>query len=251
MRLRDYDENLPKPMVTIGYRPIMWHLMKYYARFGHKDFILCLGHRADVIKQYFLNYDECLSNDFVLEDGGAKVAILNSDIQDWRITFVDTGANSPIGERLRLVKDHLQGEEIFLANYTDCLTNLDLNVYIERFRESGAAAGLLSVPPSVSLHYLQAGQDGLVTHLTGVQSTPLRVNGGFFVFRQQIFDYLRENEELVDGPFQRLIDDRRLMAYPYDGFWKAMDTFKDKQEFDRIFVSGSPPWEMPAGAAHD
>jgi len=251
MRLRDYDENLPKPMVTIGYRPIMWHLMKYYASFGHKDFILCLGHKADVIKQYFLSYDECLSNDFVLEKGGEKVAILKSDIQDWRITFVDTGPHSAIGERLRRVRSHLEGEEVFLANYTDCLTNLDLSQFIDTFRKRDVVAGLLSVPPNVSLHYLESNEDGLVTDLTGVQDTPLRVNGGFFIFRQRIFDYLREAEELVDGPFSRLINERQLMAYPYDGFWKAMDTFKDKQEFDRIFLSGKPPWDMAADSSDE
>jgi len=247
MRLRDYDENLPKPMVTIGYRPIMWHLMKYYASYGHKDFILCLGHKADVIKQYFLTYDECLSNDFVLEEGGAKVAILKSDIQDWRITFVDTGLHSPIGERLRRVRHYLRDEEIFLANYTDCLSDLDLATFIEAFRKKNIVAGLLSVLPNVSLHYLRSNEEGLVTDLTGVRSTPLRVNGGFFIFRQAIFDYLEAGEDLVDGPLQRLIDDRQVMAFPYDGFWKAMDTFKDKQEFDEILLSGAtPPWEVPA-----
>jgi len=250
MRLRDYDENLPKPMVTIGYRPIMWHLMKYYASFGHKDFILCLGHKADVIKKYFLTYDECLSNDFVLEEGGAKVAILKSDIQDWRITFVDTGLNSPIGERLRRVRHYLGDDELFLANYTDCLTDLDLPTFIEAFQEKGVVAGLLSVLPNVSVHYLQSDREGMVTGLNGVRDTPLRVNGGFFVFRQEIFDYLRKGEDLVDGPFQRLIDRRQLMAFPYDGFWKAMDTFKDKQEFDEIFLSGPPPWDVTGIKPH-
>src|ERR687889_1700501 len=117
LRLRDYSENVPKPMVPIGYRPIMWHLMKYYAHHGHKDFILCLGHKADVIKDFFLNYSEALANDFVLTDGGRHVELLSSDIGEWRITFVDTGLHSNIGERLAAVRHHLDEEDHFLATY--------------------------------------------------------------------------------------------------------------------------------------
>jgi glucose-1-phosphate cytidylyltransferase len=244
MRLRDYDPNIPKPMVTIGYRPIMWHLMKYYAHFGHKDFILCLGYKADVIKKYFLDYNECLSNDFVLEEGGGRMELLSSDIQEWRITFVDTGANAAIGERLRQVRPFLEGEEMFLANYSDCVTDLPLNDFVEHFRQRDEVAGVLAVSPNASFHYMETGDDGVVGRMTDVRSTSLRVNGGFFVFRREIFEYIEKGEDLVDGPFQRLIRDRRLMAYRYDGFWKAMDTFKDKQQLDELVASGLPPWEI-------
>jgi glucose-1-phosphate cytidylyltransferase len=242
MRLRDYDENLPKPMVAIGYRPIMWHLMRYYARYNHKDFVLCLGHKGDVVKKYFLEYDEALSNDFVLTEGGQKVQLLHTDIHDWRITFADTGPRSSIADRLRQVRPHLEGEEFFLANYSDCLTDLDLTTYIRHFRERKVIAGLVTVAPSVSYHYIDA-RDGLVTSLSDVKSAHLRVNGGFFIFRNDIFDYLRDDEDLVDGVFHRLIREKQLMAYEYDGFWKAMDTFKDKQQLDELFARGSPPWD--------
>src|SRR5437764_3467824 len=116
MRMREFSEALPKPMVPIGYRPILWHVMKYYAHFGHKDFILCLGYKADVVKSYFLNYNECLSNNFVLSDGGKKLQLLNSDIHDWNITFVDTGLQSNVGQRLKAVEPYLEGESAFLAN---------------------------------------------------------------------------------------------------------------------------------------
>jgi glucose-1-phosphate cytidylyltransferase len=242
-RLRDYDENVPKPMVTIGYRPIMWHLMKYYAHFGHKEFILCLGYKADVVKKYFLDYNECLSNNFVLADGGQKIELLNSDIHDWKITFVDTGLNSPIGERLRRVKHLVAGEEYFLANYTDCLTNMDLKTYVDHVKASGKVAAMVTVPPNVSFHYV-ATQQGLVTSLTDVRATQLRVNGGFFVLRQDFFQYLNEGEELVDAPFHRLIEKQQLLAYEHNGFWKAMDTFKDKQQLDEMLAKGAPPWEV-------
>lgn len=242
-RLRDYDATIPKPMVTIGYRPIMWNLMKYYAHHGHKDFILCLGHKADVIKQYFVDYNECLSNDFVLTDGGKKVELLNSDIQDWRITFADTGLTSAIGERLRQVRSHLAGEEIFLANYSDCLTDLDLGAFIEAFKQSGRVAGFVTVAPSTSYHYVEVA-GGLVTRLRDARTSELRVNGGFFVFRRAIFDYIEPGDELVDEPFRRLIEQKQLMSYEYNGFWKAMDTFKDKQQLDELLRQGNPPWEI-------
>jgi glucose-1-phosphate cytidylyltransferase len=242
-RLRDYDENIPKPMATLGYRPIMWHLMKYYSHYGHKDFILCLGYRADVIKKYFLEYNEALSNDFILDDGGKRVELLNSDIHDWRITFAYTGAATPIGERLRRVREYVAGDEMFLANYTDCLTDLDLDDFLGKFRARKCTAGFVSVAPNQSFHYVAA-TDGVVTSLTDVRATPLRVNGGFFAFRQEIFDYMKDGEELVDAPFHRLIEKKQLMAYEYDGFWQAMDTFKDKQQLDALVAKGNPPWEV-------
>jgi glucose-1-phosphate cytidylyltransferase len=243
MRLRDYDENLPKPMVTIGYRPIVWHLMKYYAHHGHKDFILCLGYKADVIKQYFLNYNECISNDFILAKGGRQVDLLNSDIDDWRITFADTGPSCAIGERLRQVQHHLEGEEMFLANYSDCLTNLDLPAYIDHFQSTDRIASMVTVTPNSSFHYV-ACSDGMVTCLRDVLGSQLRVNGGFFIFRNEIFKHLRPGEDLLEGTFPRLVEQKQLIGYPYDGFWKAMDTFKDKQQLDELLLTGNPPWQV-------
>src|SRR5262249_28320112 len=153
---------------------------------------------------YFLNYNEALSNDFTLSEGGKKIELLNKDIQDWRITFADTGETTPIGERLRQVRPHVEDEDIFLANYTDCLTDLNLNDYIDRFRETKAVAALVAVVPNVSFHYV-ATSNGLVTALTDVRALRVRVNGGFFIFRREIFDYLCEGEDLVDQPFSRLI----------------------------------------------
>src|SRR5262249_46660265 len=133
MRLREHSESIPKPMVPIGYRPILWHVMKYYAHYGHKDFILCLGYKADAIKHYFVNYDEAVSNDFVLSNGGRKLHLLNSDIHDWKITFVDTGLQSNIGQRLKQVERYIGEVEVFLANYSDGLTDLPLPKMIEHF----------------------------------------------------------------------------------------------------------------------
>src|SRR6266446_7052752 len=160
MRLREYSEQVPKPMVPIGYRPILWHVMKYYAHYGHKDFILCLGYQADTFKNYFLNYNECLSNDFILTKGGKEMKLLNSDIHDWRITFVDTGMSSNIGQRLKAVEKHLDGEEMFLANYSDNLTDFQLPKLIERFHEQDRTAAFLCVRPNLSCHYVSMGDGG-------------------------------------------------------------------------------------------
>ena len=165
LRLREHSEAIPKPMVQIGYRPILWHVMRYYAHYGHRDFILCLGYRADAIKDYFLHYDEAASNDFVLSEGGRRVELLGSDIADWRITFADTGLDTTIGERLRRVRHLLEGEEIFLANYGDTLTDAPLDELVETFRADTATAALLAVRPShsYSFHVVDTDADGRVS----------------------------------------------------------------------------------------
>jgi len=246
MRLRDYSETLPKPMVPIGYRPILWHVMKYYAHFGHKDFILCLGYRADAVKNYFLNYNECVSNDFVLSAGGKNLELYNSDIQDWRITFADTGVESNIGMRLKAVEKYLEGEEEFLANYSDGLTDLNLPEQLDHFHKHDKVASFLAVRPSLSYHMvsIQEGESSLVSGIRAINNGSVRINGGFFIFKTKIFDYIREREELVNGPFTRLIDEQQLIGYPYDGYWASMDTFKDKQELDSQWGTGSAPWEV-------
>ena len=244
LRLREYADNVPKPMVPIGYRPVLWHVMKYYAHFGHKDFILCLGHRADTIKNYFVHYDEYISNDFTLTGDGKNMSLINRDIHDWKITFADTGANSNIGERLRAVEKYLEGEDMFLANYSDGLTDLPLNEHIEHFRRHGKMASFLCIRPNLSFHLVTLNGDDLVSGIEDINRTNFRINGGYFVFRKDIFKYMREGEELVQEPFRRLVDQKQLLAYRYDGFWACMDTFKDKQQLDDLYAKGSAPWEV-------
>jgi glucose-1-phosphate cytidylyltransferase len=212
MRIRD-NEDIPKPMITIGYRPLVWHLMKYYAHFGFKDFILCLGYRADYVKNYFLTYNECESNDFTLSEGGRRLELLKSDISDWRITFVDTGLNSNIGMRLKAVEQHLAGDEYFLANYGDGLTDLPLDDQVAHFMTQGKIASFLSVRPNLSFHVVQSDEHGRVTSIEDIARSHLRINGGFFVFKRDIFEYIREGEELVNEPFQRLLQRDELLAY--------------------------------------
>jgi glucose-1-phosphate cytidylyltransferase len=244
LRLRDYAHQIPKPMVPIGYRPILWHVMKYYAHFGHNEFVLCLGYRGELIKQYFLEYNECLSNDFTLANGGGDIRLENTDIHDWKITFVDTGQKSNIGERLALVYKYLRDDEIFLANYSDGLTDLDLGTYLKYARHQDVVATFLSVKPNLSYHLVETGSSGLVSGINEFKQSGIRINAGFFVLKNDIFRYLRRGEELVVEPFQRLIQAQQLAAYEYNGFFAAMDTFKDKQKLDELYEGGKPPWEL-------
>ena len=244
MRLREVSESIPKPMVPIGYRPIIWHLMKYYAHFGHKEFILALGHKADSFKSYFLNYQEWLSNDFTLDGKTGLPTLLNTDIQDWKITFVDTGVHSNIGMRLKAVEKHVDMDEAFLANYSDGLTDLPLDKLTAFFRQKDKVATFMSVRTGQSFHTVTMKPDGTVESIQDMSSAGLTINGGFFAFKREIFDYIRPGEELVHEPFQRLIAKGELTAYHHNGFWGCMDTFKDKQILDDLYAKGDAPWEV-------
>ncbi|WP_040796041.1 glucose-1-phosphate cytidylyltransferase [Nocardia higoensis] len=248
MRMRSGDgDGVPKPMQLVGPRPLIWHVMRYYAHFGHTEFILCLGYGAHHIKDFFLDYQETMSNDFVIR--GGKVELLGSDIADWTITFVDTGVESAIGERLRRVRPHLDGDEMFLANYSDVLTDAPLDVMIEKFRASGAAASMMIVPPQSSFHCVDVLPSGEIKNITPVAQLPIWENGGFFVLTQEIFDHLPENGDLVEDACGALAAQGRLFGYQHFGFWKPADTFKERAELDAGYVRGERPWmvwERPA-----
>ena len=241
-RLREHSETMPKPLVNIGIRPIIWHLMRYYAHFGHKDFVLCLGYRGDLVRDYFLNYNEHLSNDFTLSEGGRVVQPHSTDIQDWRITFADTGLHSNIGERLLKVRKYLEGESAFLANYADGLSDIPIDRMIADFESKDVVASFAGVNGWHSFHTVDATPEGIATRIDGMSNKELLVNGGYFVLRHDIFDYIEKGDELVERPFQRLIEKRLLNVYRHSGFWRAMDTFKDKITFDRMEAQGHCPW---------
>jgi glucose-1-phosphate cytidylyltransferase len=250
LRMQEASPSIPKPMVPIGQRPILWHIMKYYAHYGHDDFILCLGQKPEAIKNYFLAYNEALTNDFILSDGGRRVELLSSDIHKWRITFVNTGLQSMIGERLRRVQSHLAGEEVFLASYGDAVTDAPLPTLLTDFLERDKVAGFLCIrPASYSFHTVSITNDDIVREIQDVTKSDIWINGGFFIFRNDIFNYIREGEDLVTEPFGRLIDEEQLVAFRYEGFWAPMDTLKDKHNLDALVERGRPPWEVwePAG----
>jgi glucose-1-phosphate cytidylyltransferase len=248
LRMREESVRLPKPMIPLGERPILWHIMKYYSDFGFREFILCLGYKAEVIKEYFLNYNEALVNDFVLKDGGRRVELLGSDTHDWSMTFVNTGLNSSIGERLRHVQQYLDGDETFLATYGDGLTDAPLHDMIDTLARSDKAALFLCVRPTHQFHVVSLTEGNGVNAIRNVADADLWINGGFFVFRRELFDYLGPGEDLVEAAFSRLIAEEKVLAYPYEGFWAPMDTLKDKQLLETLLEAGDPPWARPRGA---
>jgi len=243
-RLREHSDTIPKPLVTIGYRPIIWHLMRYYAHFGHNDFLLCLGYRGDLIRDYFLNYSEAMTNDFTLHARDRRVELHSRDVHDWKITFVDTGLHSNIGQRLLRVRSYVENEPMFLANYADGLSDVPLDEQVEQFRSRDAVATFAAVRSGQTFHAAHATEDGTVMSIGPMTDEPLWINGGFFVFRPQIFQYLEEGEELVEKPFARLIAEQKLLMFRWRGFWQAMDTFKDKISFDRMEAKGDCPWML-------
>jgi glucose-1-phosphate cytidylyltransferase len=182
----------------------------------------------------------------VLSGGGKQLDLLNSDIHDWRITFADTGISSNIGQRLKAVEKYLEGEEEFLANYSDGLTDLPLPQQLDHFHAQDKIASFLCVRPNLSYHLvsLQKGKDSLVSEIHAIDNGTVRINGGFFIFKKKIFEYMRDKEELVIEPFQRLVAEQQLIGYPYDGFWASMDTFKDKQQLESLCAGGAAPWEV-------
>lgn len=242
MRMRDGVTSSPKPMAMIGERPMLWHVMRYYAYFGHTDFVLCLGYGASSVKDFFLNYDETRSNDFILEGNARKVELFKTDIADWRITFVDTGLHSPIGERLRRARRFVEDEPIFLANYADVFTNAPLPDMIARLEASEAIATLLAVPMQSSHHVVDVGEDGLITRVTPVRDLLQWENGGYFALRPEIFAHLREGEDFVEDTLIRLVQQRRVLAYTYKGYWSPADTVKERALLEEMYERGNCPW---------
>jgi glucose-1-phosphate cytidylyltransferase len=247
-RIRDYSENVPKPMVPVGNHPILWHVMQYYSQYGHQDFILCLGYKANVVKNYFLNYKVEESSDCVISDFGAKVEIIGEKPPDWHVTLVDTGIWRNIGERLFAVKHFVNNEELFLANYSDGLSDAPLDDMIARFKASNKIGCFLAVHPPVSFHLAEFDEQGTVNRIRSSQQSDVWINGGYFIFRREIFDYIKLGEELVVEPFNRLIKAGKLMAYKYEGFWRPMDTLRDRQTLEEMVERGETPWRQRANA---
>lgn len=247
-RIREYSETVPKPMIPIGHHPILLHIMSYYSHYGHHDFILCLGYQANIIKQYFIDLKPELYSDFVISGGGKRIDILGEKQPDWRVTLIDTGLHRNIGERLVAAKDLVKDEEIFLANYSDGLTDAPLNQVIDKFKKSGKIGCFVAVRPSFNFHLAEFRADGSVTNILPSQQADMWVNGGYFVFRREIFDFIHDGEELVLEPFSRLIKEEKLIAYRHEGFWRAMDTLNDKRLLEEMVARGEMPWRAFPGA---
>lgn len=241
-RIREYSESIPKPMIPVGHQPILWHIMNYYSQYGHSDFVLCLGHKANVIKEYFLDYRPQIYSDCVVSQQGSKVELLSEIKEDWRISLIDTGIWRNIGQRLWAVRELVKNEEIFLANYSDGLTDVNLEDMIKTFKKSNSIASFLSVRAPLTYHIANIDSAGKVREFVSSDSSEIWINGGYFLFRAEIFDYMQEGEELVVEPFHRLIAAEKLMAFKHQGFWRSMDTLKDRQILEDMIEQGIMPW---------
>lgn len=246
-RIREYSENIPKPMIPVGNQPILWHVMNTYSQYGHKDFVLCLGYKANTVKDFFLNYRPQAYSDCVVSNFGSKVDLLGKAEEDWRVALIDTGIWRNIGQRLWAVREHVKNEEMFCANYSDGLSDVDIDDMERKFRASGKLACFLAVRPPLTYHLADIDARGRVERFRSSDRAEIWINGGYFLLRPEIFDYMSDGEELVLEPFDRLIKDNQLMAYKHTGFWRSMDTLKDRQVLEDLIERGEMPWrKMPA-----
>jgi len=244
LRMREASDRIPKPLIPVGQEPILLHIMKYYAHYGHNEFILCLGYQGEVIKSFFLDgRDEMLDGLVLARDGWAPDE-LRREAHNWKITFVDTGLDSNIGGRLHAVRKHVENDELFLANYSDVLTDAPLPAMIAGVREQEAIASFLAVKPNHTFHVVSFDAGHRVRDIEAVADSDIWINGGYFVLRPEIFDYMESGDELVEEPFRRLIRAQKLLGYRHQGFWAPMDTMKDRQNMNTLFETGKRPWAV-------
>ena len=241
--LRRRAADAPKPMIEVGGHPLLWHLMKWYAHYGHTEFVLCLGHRGEVIRDWFLTQAHGGVMPLNSSIPAVKVRMEEPEMAGWEVTLVDTGPDAVVGQRLRAVREFVDDQDVFLANYADGLSDVPLPELIELSQETGAVATFMAAPLASSLHAVRVTGSGHVHSIGPLEDQHLLINGGFFVLRSEIFDYLHESEELVVEPFGRLINEGRLVAMPYHGFWVALDTAKDRVRAEELWET-SRPWAV-------
>jgi len=245
-RIRDVAADLPKPMVSIGRFPILWHIMKGYAHWGHKDFVLCLGYQSSVIKDFFLNYQMRTADVTITLGQEAHVECLTShDEEDWRVTLAETGLKAMTGARVRRIQKYIADDSTFMLTYGDGVGDVNIDALLKCHRQHGKAMTVTGVRPPGRFGELEI--DG--SRVTGFNEKPQasegRISGGFFVCERRLFDYLSDAEDLMleQGPMQRLAKDGQLMAFGHDGFWHPMDTARDHKLLNDLWDAGKAPWK--------
>jgi len=241
-RMEHETEFRPKPLVPIGGKPILWHIMKIYAHYGYKDFVLCLGYKGDMVKRYFLDY-ECMTRDFTITLGTERECAFHNTHgeEDFTVTLADTGLETNTGGRIKRIEKYIE-EDIFLASYGDGVANIDIAALLRFHQEMGKIATVTGVHPFSRFGVVQSDGQGLVTAFKEKPQVSGLVSGGFFVFNREVFDYLDENSILEKEPFERLAADGQLAVYRHDGFWQCMDTRTDLRILNELWASGSAPW---------
>lgn len=232
-------------MIPIGRYPILWHIMKWYAKFGHKEFVICLGHKGQIIKSFFLDY-EAHTRDITLTLGNTGGIAFHSDHDesDWRITLADTGLNAMTGARIRRIRKYVEGEE-FMVTYGDGVSDVDLDKLVAFHRGHGKVLTVTGVRPPGRFGELEASRAGVVSGFNEKpQATGGRISGGYFVASSKLFEYLDDNESLVfeKGPLESLVRDQQLMMFEHDGFWQPMDTSREYQLLNALYAEGNAPW---------
>jgi glucose-1-phosphate cytidylyltransferase len=245
-RIRDVADDIPKPMIPIGGRPIMWHIMKYYASFGHKDFVLCLGYKGDVVKDFFLNYYAHI-NDFTIDLGKASAIEYHSehDESDWKVTLADTGTNSMTGARVSRVRKYIADDDNFMLTYGDGLGDVDIDALVKFHKAHGKMMTVTGVRPPGRFGEMDCQVDGKVEQFNEKpQASGGWISGGFFVCRKELFNYLDDREDLVleQEPMRKLVADGEMMVYQHQGFWQPMDTLRDYQLLKGLLEKGQAPW---------
>lgn len=245
-RLREETEYKPKPLVLIGGRPILWHIMKIYSYYGYNDFVLCLGYKGEMIKDYFLHFEEW-SNDFTLKlrcNNDEKIIHHNKEcLEDWSITFADTGQNTMTGSRIAKVKKYIGDQEEFFLTYGDGVSNINIKNLYSFHQKKGRVVTLTGVKPFSRYGEIKINQ-GLVTEFSEKPQLESTVNGGFFVCNKKIFDYLSEGDDCVfeEDVLKKLIKDRELAVYKHNDFWYSVDTYKHYEEINEMYNKHNTPW---------
>jgi len=239
-RLSEYTDNIPKPMVSIGDRPMIWHIMNLYSNYDFKDFVLALGYKSDFIKDYFTNIHKKLSN-FSINLSNGELEIINGPILDWKISLIDTGLNSNTGGRIKRLEKYLSNSR-FMVTYGDGLSNINIQKLLDFHNHHGKIATISAVRPSARFGELSIDHDKVTSFKEKPQVENGWINGGFMVFEPKIFDYLSGDETILERePLENLSKDGQLMAYKHEGFWQCLDTKRDKEYLEQLFVN-NPPW---------
>lgn len=245
-RLREETEYKPKPMVTVGGMPILWHIMKYYSHFGFNEFVLCLGYRGDMIKQFFLMH-ELMSNDVTIQLGRREMDVVhkNKNLDDWTITFAETGIKAQTGTRIKRAEKYI-GSDWFLSTYGDGLSDTNLHEEIEFHKRHGLTGTIAAVHPHSKFGLIEAEASGIINRFTEKPVLYDYVNGGFHVFQKEIFDFMSSDDNCIleVDVFSKLVEKRKLAMFKHDGFWHAMDTYKDYLELNGMWDEGVRPWKI-------
>jgi len=241
-RLSEYTKSIPKPMVAVGGKPILWHIMSTYAKFGYKDFYIALGYKAEVIKEYFLNY-QTLNSDFIIDLSNSKIVAHQQDKIDWKVTLVDTGLNSMTGGRVKRIQDFI-GDEPFLLTYGDGVADIDINALVKFHKNHGKMVTVSAVHPSARFGELDINNDVVTSFKEKPQTTQGWINGGYFVVNPDFFDLIEGDDSILEKePLEQAAQMGELMAYQHDGFWQCMDTKRDRDHLEELWVGGSAPWQ--------